>query len=128
VTPDGVHELVLQSLRAWRVSGDVSREADGALLVTAAKSVCASRGAGPTCRSAGWVPRASAIAVHPPSLASCARCGPRSIPATGPVRLRIAPCRRALMIPVAVLTGFLGSGKTTLLGRLLRHPTSRARP
>jgi len=30
-----VHELLAQSLRAWRVGGDVSREADGALLVTA---------------------------------------------------------------------------------------------
>ena len=35
MTPDSVHGLVLQSLRAWHVSGDVAREADGALLVTA---------------------------------------------------------------------------------------------
>src|SRR4051812_42759807 len=39
-----------------------------------------------------------------------------------------AGCRHAcrpsppLMIPVAIVTGFLGSGKTTLIGRILRDP------
>ena len=32
---EAVHELLVQSLRAWRVTGNVAREADGALLVTA---------------------------------------------------------------------------------------------
>jgi hypothetical protein len=32
---NAVEELVAQSLRAWRVSGDVAREPDGVLLVAA---------------------------------------------------------------------------------------------
>ncbi len=32
---DAVEDLLVQSLSAWRVIGDVSREADGALLVAA---------------------------------------------------------------------------------------------
>ncbi len=32
---DAVHELLVQRLTAWHVAGDVRREADGALLVTA---------------------------------------------------------------------------------------------
>ena len=35
VLDEAVFELLVQSLRAWHVSGDVAREADGALLVTA---------------------------------------------------------------------------------------------
>ena len=30
-----VEDLLVQSLRAWRVTGNVAREADGALLITA---------------------------------------------------------------------------------------------
>src|SRR5690242_13769964 len=35
IADDALKELLAQSLRAWRVTGDVAREADGALLVTA---------------------------------------------------------------------------------------------
>ena len=35
MTPNTVHALLVQSLRAWRVGGVVSREADVALLVAA---------------------------------------------------------------------------------------------
>jgi hypothetical protein len=33
--PDHIRELLVQSLMAWRVAGEVCREADGTLLLTA---------------------------------------------------------------------------------------------
>ncbi len=33
--PDHIHELLSQSLAAWRVAGEVRREADGTALLTA---------------------------------------------------------------------------------------------
>jgi hypothetical protein len=91
VTPDGVHELVLQSLRAWRVSGDVSREADGALLVTAGeKRLRISRA--PADRPFRWMVAEGERNRGAPSIAGLLRTLRAAVdPGYRPVRLRIAP-------------------------------------
>jgi hypothetical protein len=91
VTPDGVHELVLQSLRAWRVSGDVSREADGALLVTAGeKRLRISRA--PADLPFRWMVAEGERNRGAPSIAGLLRTLRAAVdPGYRPVRLRIAP-------------------------------------
>ena len=45
--PDHIHELLTQSLTAWHVAGEVCREADGTLLLTAgSKQLRIARGSG----------------------------------------------------------------------------------
>ena len=91
MTPDSVHGLVLQSLRAWHVSGDVAREADGALLVTAGeKGLRVSRA--PADLPFRWMVAEGERTRGVLSIAGLLRTLRATVdPGYRPVRLRIAP-------------------------------------
>ena len=113
----------MQSLAAWHVAGDVRREADGALLVTAGEKRLRIARA-PADLPFRWMVADGERTRGVPSVSGLLRARARGsrprLPAGAAADCAVAA--RRTMIPVAVLTGFLGSGKTTLLGRLLGHP------
>ena len=91
VLDDAVYKLLLQSLAAWRVSGNASREADGALLVTAGeKRLRISRA--PADLPFRWMVADGARTRGVPSVSGLLRTVRAAVdPGYRPVRLRIAP-------------------------------------
>ncbi len=91
MTPDNVHELLVQSLRAWRVSGEVSREAEGGLLVTAGEKRLRISRAAPDLPFR-WMVAEGDRTRGAPSIAGLLRTLRAAVdPGYRPVRLRIAP-------------------------------------
>ena len=88
---DAVHELLVQSLAAWHVAGDVRREADGALLVTAGeRRLRISRAAGEL--PFRWMVADGERTRGVPSVSGLLRHVRAAVdPGYRPVRLRIAP-------------------------------------
>jgi hypothetical protein len=86
-----VEELLVQSLRAWRVSGDVSHEADGALRVTAGdRSLRISRA--PANLPFRWIVTEGEQDRRVTSIAGLLRTVRLAVdPDYRPVRLRVAP-------------------------------------
>ncbi len=86
-----VAQLLLQSLRAWRVSGEVAREADGALLVMAGdKRLRISRA--PAGLPFRWMVTERARSRGVSSIAGLLRTVRAAVdPDYRPIRLRIAP-------------------------------------
>ena len=88
---DAVHDLLVQSFGAWRVRGDVSRGADGALLVVASeKRLRISRA--PTDLPFRWMVAEGERTRGAASVSGLLRHVRAAVdPGYRPVRLRIAP-------------------------------------
>jgi hypothetical protein len=91
VLDETVHELLVQSLRAWRVSGDVSRDPGGSLLVsTAGRRLRISRA--PADLPFRWMVDDGERTRGAPSVSGLLRHVRVAVdPGYRPVRLRIAP-------------------------------------
>ena len=89
--PDNVQELLAQSLLAWRVVGEVRREPDGALLVTAGeKRLRVSRASGDL--PFRWMVSEGERTRGVASIAGLLRSVRAAVdPGYRPIRLRLAP-------------------------------------
>ena len=89
--PDHVYQLLAQSLEAWRVAGNVRREADGALLLAAGdKQLRVSRAAGDL--PFRWMVSEGERTRGVTGIAGLLRTVRAALdPGYRPVRLRIAP-------------------------------------
>src|SRR5262245_8168283 len=118
---DLAHELLTQSLAAWRVVGSVRREGDGVIVICGShKDIQIARAL--DCNSRRPQARRDLTRGRSPPSAGGTRSRLCGQPRPGRGQSIGAIAMSVGVIPVSVLTGFLGSGKTTLLGYLLRQP------